>query len=97
MTSERAIHKQYGAALTRAIREVKSRGDYTLGGEQYKRVPRGYDPDNVNADLLRYNGLYIGQETQIPKELFSADLLDYCFERYLDMSPLHSWLLNVTE
>ena len=94
---ELVTHKQYGAALTRAIREVKSRSDYIFGGKHYKRAPRGYDPDHVNADLLRYNGLYAEQETPIPKELFSADLLDYCFERYLDMSPPHSWLLNVTE
>jgi uncharacterized protein (TIGR02453 family) len=91
------VHPKYGAALLRAIGEVEKRGDYHIGGRHYKKTPRGYDPDHPNSDLLLFNGLYIGVESAIPNELYSAKILDYCFKRYRDMHPLHQWLFGMTE
>ena len=94
---EFVVHKKHGPALVKAIAEVIEAGDYNLGGEHYKRVPRGYDPGHKNAALLRHNGLYAGAETGIPDELFSEELLDYCFERFHQMTPIHTWLVGLTE
>jgi uncharacterized protein (TIGR02453 family) len=91
------VHPKYGAALVKAIGEVKRSGDYYIGGRHYKKTPRGYDPDHENSDLLLFNGFYIGTESKIPDELHSAGILDYCFERYRDMSPVHRWLFEMTE
>ncbi len=33
------------------------KGGYQLGGEHYKRVPRGYDLEHPHAELLRYSCL----------------------------------------
>ncbi len=89
---ENVVHKKHGSALAQAIEEVNAKGPYIIGGKHYKRIPRGFNADQKNSNLLLYNGLYAGLETEIPDELFSHDLLDYCFVRFEDMSPIHNWL-----
>jgi hypothetical protein len=68
---------------------------YEIGGRHYKRVPAGYDPGHPNAELLKHNGLYAGCELKIPEELFSARLVDFCFDRYEALAPLHRWLVRM--
>jgi hypothetical protein len=46
---------------------------------------------------LRYNGLYAGIETAIPDEFYSGAFIDYCFERFRDMAPVHHWLVSVLD
>ncbi len=89
------VHAKYGPALAKAVKQLLRYGGYTLGGSFYKKTPRGYDPEHPNAALLLHNGLHAGIETKIPKEFYSAKLLDYCFARYKDMAPLHKWLVSV--
>jgi len=93
---EYAVDRKHGPALAKAIDTVFARGPYTIEGKYYKRIPRGFDPDHKNASLLLHNGLYAGIESEIPDELFSRDLLDYCFVRFKDMSPIHDWLMKCT-
>ncbi len=86
---------EYGPELAAIARKITARPGYTLGGEHYKRVPAGYDADPETAFLLRYAGLYAGLEVPIPAELHSAALVDYCFDRYKPMEPLHRWLTSM--
>ena len=86
-----------GPALVDAVQEVSVKGGYKLGGEHYKRVPRGYDPDHPNAELLRYNGLTAGSEVPIPEEFYSEALLDYSYKKYVDMYPIQHWLYELTQ
>ena len=81
-----------GPALGRAVKTVTGCG-LTLGGEHYKRVPRGFDPEHKNAAYLRHNGLHAMREDKAPTELRSAALVDYCMGAYTDGLPLHRWLL----
>ena len=80
-----------GKALRALVDEVVLDG-YELWGKGYKRVPRGYDPDHPNADLLLYRGLFAGITEGIPDELFSSALLDWCEEHYRAAFPLEAWL-----
>ena len=86
-----------GSAWIDAVREVSVKGDYRLDGEHYKRVPCGYDPDQPNAELLRYNGLTAGSEVPIPEEFYSETLLDYSYKKYVDMYPIQHWLFELTQ
>ena len=65
-----------------------------VSGEYYKRVPQGYDPNHSNSNYLKFNGLYTMFETKIPKEFYSNKLIDYCFDNYKKMFPLHKWIVN---
>jgi len=81
-----------GAEIAKILKKLTKNTSYKLGGMHYKRVPRGYDPDNSNVDLLLHNGLYVYYEGPVPKEVSSRDFLDYSFGIFKDMLPLHNWL-----
>lgn len=84
-----------GQALLAAVEEVTRRG-HALGGLRYRRPPRGVDPALPQAELLRHNGLYAFQEEPIPPALYGPELVEHCFQRFLDMAPLHQWLVEMT-
>jgi len=90
------VDPDYGLELEKAIEKTTQRGQYSIGGEHYKRVPRGYDPEDKRAGLLLFNGLYAGVDTEIPTELYSDKILDYCLEVYRDTIPVYKWLFDMT-
>ena len=89
-------HKRYGPALVKLIGKVQKAG-YRIGGEHYKRVPRGFDPDHPRARLLKFNGLWAAYETKIPSQFYTPELADWCLPHYKAMLPLHQWLLALTQ
>ena len=83
-----------GKELSDAIKKVMKKGNYTLGGKKYKKVPRGYDPDSKYADLLLHEGLYMFIEGNDINKLPKKDLLNYVFKVYKDLLPIHKWLVK---
>jgi hypothetical protein len=62
-----------------------------------QRSDRGYDATEKNADLLLFNGLYALFNSEIPQEIYSAEIIDYCFQKFSDMSPVHRWLVDMID
>jgi uncharacterized protein (TIGR02453 family) len=91
------VHPKYGPALTKAVVAIKRNKDYTIGGQHYKKIPQGYESSHKNAEFLLYDGLYTGMDLPISEELFSEGLVDFCFDHYKRMLPLHLWLLDLTK
>ena len=84
-----------GAQLGEAISLVRATGGYKVGGEHYKRVPRGYDPDHPRAGLLRYNGLHVALP-RLGRDLVTrAAFVDACAESFARTDPLHQWLVDL--
>jgi len=92
-----AVDPELGPALRSAVESAASNPFFVLGGRHYKRVPRGFDPHHPNADLLLHKGLIVRTEFPIPPEFYSEELLDYCFARYVEMAPIHRWLVRLLE
>lgn len=90
------VDAELGPALAQAVVEV-ARNGYNFGQKTYKRVPRGYDPNHKNVELLLYSGLTAGIDLSLPDELYSADILDYCLEHYRGMAPIVNWLKAMIE
>ncbi len=88
---------ELGTQLEAALASVRSAGDYPVGGEQYKRVPRGYDPAHPRADRLRYKGLHVRSPLIQSDALTTPELVDICFEHCHNMAPLHHWLVRVNQ
>lgn len=84
-----------GKELDKALAKVKATGVHEIGGEHYKRVPRGFDPEDKRADLLRYNGLYTFSPRIGRGHLGSPKLVDLCYEEFAKMAPLHKWLVKI--
>lgn len=92
---EAAADAKLGAALREAVTAVFNAGDYVLAGQHYKRVPRGFDADHPNADLLRHNALYVHLRQPLPVELVTSPrLLDACIDHFQKMAPIQRWLVN---
>jgi uncharacterized protein (TIGR02453 family) len=90
------VDPKHGYDLAKALKQISKFKGYSIGGTHYKKTPRGYDSSHENAAMLLHNGLYVWTEDEIPPELYSRDILDYCFDRFKKMSPLHKWLVDMT-
>ena len=86
------VHPKCGKELASILKKIAQSSDFEIGGQHYKRVPPGYDPSHPNAPLLLHNGLHAGWETTTPEELFTPGLVDYCFDKFKPLAPLHRWL-----
>jgi uncharacterized protein (TIGR02453 family) len=91
------VHARHGKELETLLDDIRIRRDYSIGGKHYKRAPRGYDADHERAELLLYNGLYIGRTEPIPEILFSVNLIDHCLDVYSVLLPVHQWLVALVQ
>ncbi|MBN2223501.1 MAG: DUF2461 domain-containing protein [Deltaproteobacteria bacterium] len=89
------VHPVYGPQLAEAIAAVRSRPGYDVWGKHYKKVPAGFDPGHENSELLLYDGMTAFLEEPIPAELFSAKIVDYVYERFAHMAPIHRWVADM--
>jgi uncharacterized protein (TIGR02453 family) len=90
------VDPRMGTALKKAVKKVEEVGP--IGGTQYKRTPKGYDPDHPNAPLLLHGGLWVGTpETTPPDWVHTPDIVDRSVEQYEKMLPLHRWCVNLRE
>ncbi|MEZ4517174.1 MAG: DUF2461 domain-containing protein [Chloroflexota bacterium] len=81
-----------GPELDAALKTIQSAGGYEIQGEQYKRVPQGFDPDHPRADLLRYKGLYAVPSGGVREGLSDPALVDVAFNHFRAMAPVYDWL-----
>jgi uncharacterized protein (DUF2461 family) len=91
------LDKKLGPALVEAIDSVKSAGDYSIGGEHYKRVPVGMPDDHERADLLRYAGLYAHGPKLSTRDLGSPELVEICYQHFVKMAPVQRWLVRLDQ
>jgi uncharacterized protein (TIGR02453 family) len=89
------VHPVYGPQLVEAIRKVRSKPGYDVWGKHYKKVPAGFDPRHENSELLLYDGMTAFREEPIPSELYSADIVDYVYERFAQMEPIFRWVADM--
>lgn len=80
-----------GGQLLRILRKLDKAG-IPIGGETYKRTPRGFEVDEARAPLLRHTGLYTEQPCGKPAVLFNRKLIDYCIRQWKQAMPLYRWL-----
>lgn len=81
-----------GKKLREVIKKITKTPEYKVGDAHYKRVPRGYDPEHPNADLLLYNGIHAYTENHLPGEVYTEAFVDYCFNIFKDFSTLNNWV-----
>lgn len=94
---EAVVAPKTGKRLRRAVDQCLKVEQCIVGGEHYKRTPRGFDPGHANAEFLKHNGLYAGVQVPVPNELYTNDLVDFCHGYYRAFLSLHRWLLTLTE
>ena len=84
-----------GPQLEAAIASVQSAGGYEISGDKYKQMPRGFDPEQPRAELLKYKGLYAMSPQFDVQIVTTPELVDVCFEHCKNMAPLQQWLVRL--
>lgn len=88
---EAVVSEERGAALETIVRDLRAAG-CVVGGESYKKTPRGVPVDHPRASLLKHSGVFANLNGEHPKELGTPELVDFVFAHYARMAPLHHWL-----
>jgi uncharacterized protein (TIGR02453 family) len=84
-----------GGALLAEVGRLRAAG-YAIGGERYKRMPRGFEAPAERAPLLLHEGVFGWVEfAPPPGEVFSSAFPRFCAERYRPLSGLVEWLAPI--
>lgn len=79
------------AELTTIVNELEAAG-HAIGGETYKRVPRGYPAAGIFERLLRHSALYV--HADLPAKTASmAKFIETALGHWRTFIPLHRWLV----
>ena len=89
------VDPKRGPALRRAMAKAEKAGFTDLGGAHYKTVPKGFDPDHANAELLRFNGFFLSRSERLPKALYGPEFVDHAMDAYRTCRPVWKWLVDV--
>jgi uncharacterized protein (TIGR02453 family) len=87
--------EESGQALANILDDIQRKGNYTVNGDAYKRVPAGYDADHPRAELLKYQNLWCSTSIEDIDVITSPDLPDIVFEHYRNLAPLEQWLAGL--
>ncbi|MFX1578509.1 MAG: DUF2461 domain-containing protein [Promethearchaeota archaeon] len=91
------VNEKSGTNLAKIVDEIRSLPGFEIKGEDYKRVPRGYDKSHPRADLLKHSSLYV-QSSGIPVGVLKKPaLVEECYEHALKMAPVHHWLSKLVQ
>jgi uncharacterized protein (TIGR02453 family) len=80
-----------GAELAMIVTDLEVAG-HEIGGETYKRVPRGYAADGMAERLLRHSALYVHVELPA-KTATSAMFIGTVLGHWRAFIPVHRWLV----
>jgi uncharacterized protein (TIGR02453 family) len=81
-----------GAMLARIVQKIRNQNGFKISGENYKKVPRGFDSDHPRASLLKHDKIYASSPDIPVSVLKKPDLVDVAYEYALKIAPLHNWL-----
>jgi uncharacterized protein (TIGR02453 family) len=88
----KAVAGKSGADLMKLVTRLRRAGYQVGGHDDYKKVPRGFDPDHPRAELLKMRGL-TAAPGEIPRGLLhDAALAGWLVEHGKALAPLVVWL-----
>ncbi|MCX6396813.1 MAG: DUF2461 domain-containing protein [Propionibacteriales bacterium] len=80
-----------GKQLQRILAKV-TRAGFTIGGQQLKTSPRGYDADHPRIELLRHKSLTIGKDYGFEPVIHTAELVEAVRADWRAGRPLVEWV-----
>ena len=80
-----------GKQLQRILAKLEKAG-FTIGGQQLKTTPRGYDADHPRIELLRHKSLTIGRDYGFEPIIHTAELLTAVRADWKAARPLVDWV-----
>ena len=91
----RVVDDREGAKLEKVEARL-ARSGLKLGGEHYKKLPRGFDSISESRDrLLRHASLVTSLESPMPEEAEGKTFPTWCVRQWKKMLPLRAWILEL--
>jgi len=91
------VDAKSGKSLQQAVTAITS-AKFEVRGEDYKKLPRGFDPDDeFERRMLRYRALWVGEDEPAPKVIASRRFVGWAMTRWSKMVPLHRWLVDTLQ
>lgn len=87
---KRVVDAKRGKELVAILSTLEKLG-YDVGGKELKKVPRGFDPEQARAELLKHKGLYAMVEAK-PKDAHTKKFVSFAQDHFDAMEPLNAWL-----
>jgi uncharacterized protein (TIGR02453 family) len=79
------------ADLATIVADLEAAG-HEIGGQTYKRVPRGYEAAGIAERLLRHSASYVHAELPT-KTASSAKFIEIVLDHWRVFVPMHRWLV----
>ena len=89
---EHVLDDERGSALEAIVLDLRAE-NYVVGGESYKKTPRGVPADHPRAALAKHSGLFASLDGEHPRELDTPEFVDFAFRHFSRMNALHAWLV----
>jgi uncharacterized protein (TIGR02453 family) len=89
---EHVLDDERGGALVAIVDDLRA-GGYVVGGESYKKPPRGVPADHPRAALSKHSGLFATLSGEHPSELETPAFVAFSFSHFSRMAELHAWLV----
>ena len=84
-----------GDELAAILENLRNTG-YEIGGDTYKRVPRGFDPEHPHVALLKHSAVHAGISRLDSALVTSPDFLPSVFEHCVNYYPMVDWISRNT-
>ena len=86
--------ERYRQAVNEELSEIvdvlQAKG-FTITGDVMKRVPRGYDKDHPQAELLRHRTLLAQRPLGCEEWLHTPEVVDRVLDAFGELRPMMSW------
>ena len=79
--------------LHKIVQALKRKGLSVLG-ENYKKIPKGYNGNFPHSEYLLYNGIHGWYDGKNLKELEGGKAVVRIFKLFREMQPMHTWLVK---
>lgn len=88
-----AVAGPAGDDLARRVAGMRASG-LSVGGNEMKTAPRGYDRDHPHIELLRWREVGVGRSWDIEPWIATPAVKDHVLEAWESMRPLSDWLVE---
>lgn len=92
---DRLSHPAGCRELLKVLAKVSENDHIVISGRKLKKHPPGYDIHEENEDLMKYKGIRVMYAMKTSEILHKPELIDFCYEKYSQMAPLHRWMVKL--
>jgi uncharacterized protein (TIGR02453 family) len=91
----RISHPAACRELQKVLLKITENDHIIIQEKRLKKYPRGYDIHEENKQLIKNKGIQAICAIKTPEILHKPELVDFCYEKFSQMAPLHRWMVKM--